>query len=401
MLQDTLHRSCFNNIKGKRMSSANLPVFHSLFYRRIFLALMLLAFFLCAQAETDLQPLALNKLRLPAGFSISVYARVKNARSMTLGKNSIVYVGSRAAGNVYAIIPNKTRSHAKQVIVIGEKMEQPNGVAYHNGNLYVAEISRLWRYKNIDQHLFNSPPKQLVYDKLPTKTHHGWRYIKFSPDDWLYISIGAPCNVCVSSDPQFGTLSRMKPNGDDFQIFAKGIRNSVGFDWDSNNKLWFTDNGRDWLGDNLPPDELNYAPHQGMNFGFPYFYGDNVPDPSFSTVHSSKGMTVPALKLGPHVAALGMTFYKGAMFPNSYQNQIIIAEHGSWNRSKKIGYRLMLVKLRNHKAIARQPFVTGWLQGQNAWGRPVDTLVMPDGSLLVSDDFSGTIYRITYHAPKK
>lgn len=329
--------------------------------------------------------LPLNQLKLPAGFAISIYAQVPDARSMTLGKNGIVYVGTRELGKVYALIPNKDRSKAKAVHVIAQGLAMPNGVAYYQGDLYVAQMDKISKYVDITTHLKN--PKAQLMTNLPNKRWHGWRYIKFGPDGWLYVAIGAPCNVCVKKSP-FATIMRMRPNGTDQQIYATGVRNSVGFDWNPlNHKMWFTDNGRDWLGNNRPPDELNYAPHAGMNFGFPYYYGKNIPDPRFGKLKSSKGMTPAAQDLGPHVATLGMSFYK--------DNQIIIAEHGSWNRSKKIGYRLTLVRLKGNQPVSYQPFVTGWLQGQSNWGRPVDILVMPDRSLLVSDDEAGVVYRIT------
>ncbi|EKD77282.1 MAG: hypothetical protein ACD_42C00398G0002 [uncultured bacterium] len=231
---------------------------------------------------------------------------------------------------------------------------------------------------------------------MPTNPSHGWRYIGVGPDHWLYIAIGAPCNVCESKLP-YATISRIKLNGKDFEVYAEGVRNSVGFDWDPvTKKLWFTDNGRDWMGDELPPDKLNNAPHAGMNFGFPYFYGDNKPDPEFGKMRSAKEMTPPAFELEAHVASLGMRFYTGKMFPSQYHNQIFIAEHGSWNRSKKIGYRVVMITLKNDKPVSQKIVVSGWLQGDKYWGRPVDLLVMPDGSLLVSDDYAGVVYRISY-----
>lgn len=340
------------------------------------------------------QSLPLNLIKLPPGFHIAIYAHVPDARSLTLGKDGIVYVGTRES-HVYAIIPNTNQTKAKRVLKIASGLDTPNGVAYYDGNLYVAEVGKILRYKHITSHL-TDPKSEVVFDKLPRNRHHGWRFIKFSPDGWLYIGIGAPCNVCIRKDP-FASIVRIRPNGKDFQIYARGVRNTVGFAWNPlDNKLWFTDNGRDWLGDNLPPDELNYAPQKGMNFGFPYYYGKNVPDPKFGKLKSAKTMTPAAIDLGPHVAALGMIFYHGDMFPKKYHNQIFIAEHGSWNRSKKIGYRITWVCLQDNQPISYQPFVTGWLQDQSDWGRPVDLLEMPDGALLVSDDKAGVIYRISY-----
>lgn len=341
--------------------------------------------------------LPLNLIQLPKGFHISIYAHVPNARSLTLGTNGVVFVGNRSGDSVYALLPDKNFSAAKKVIVIASKLNSPNGVAFKNGHLYVAEIHRILKFPDIEKNLEN-PHYEVIYDKLPTSAHHGWRYIGIGPDNWLYIGIGAPCNVCVEKEP-YQTISRLRLDGKDFQIYAKGIRNSVGFDWHPVTKqLWFTENGRDWLGDEIPPDELNFAPNKGMDFGFPYYYGNNVPDPSYGKMRSSEGMTIPALNLEAHVASLGMRFYTGKMFPKSYLNQIFIAEHGSWNRSKKIGYRIMLVKLNNNKVISHTVFASGWLQNETVWGRPVDVLVMPDGSLLVSDDYANVVYRITYQS---
>lgn len=339
--------------------------------------------------------LPLNLIKLPPHFKISLYAKVTDARSLALGPNGIVFVGTRAQGDVYALIPNKSFSKASQVIRIAQDLNQPNGVTYFNGALYVAEIHRILAFPNIVQQLKN-PKKVVLYDKLPTNKHHGWRYIGIGPDNWLYIAIGAPCNICVSKLP-FATISRLSLDGKKFEVYAKGVRNSVGFDWSPSTKaLWFTDNGGDWLGDNIPPDELNNAPTANMNFGYPYFWGNNQPYPTFGKNKSSKGMTPPALALGPHVAALGMRFYTGHQFPKTYFHQIFIAEHGSWNRSQKIGYRITLVKLKNNQAISRSVFASGWLQGQKYWGRPVDVLTLPDGSLLVSDDYADAVYRISY-----
>lgn len=340
--------------------------------------------------------LPLQELKLPPGFSIDIYAQVPDARQMALGDKGIVFVGT-ASGKVYAVLPNAKQTQAQQVITIASGLHTPNGVAYRNGALYVAETNRILRYDNIEQHLSNPPNPVVVTDQLPNKSWHGRRYIKFAPDGWLYVGIGMPCNVCLQSDPRFGTLVRMQPDGKELQIYAKGIRNTVGFDWDPITKhLWFTENGRDLMGDNIPPDELDYAPSSGLDFGFPYYYGDAIPDPTYGKMHSPKDFTPPVLNLPAHVAVLGMTFYTGKMFPEKYHNQIFIAEHGSWNRSQKIGYQVIWVEVKNNKSLAWHPFITGWLQGQNAWGRPVDVLVMPDGALLVSDDEAGILYRVSY-----
>ncbi|HED06541.1 MAG TPA: sorbosone dehydrogenase family protein, partial [Ignavibacteria bacterium] len=244
----------------------------------------------------------------------------------------------------------------------------------------------------------NPPSPVVVYDKFPKDLHHGWKFIRFGPDGKLYVPVGAPCNICLSKNKIYGTITRMDINGSNLEIFASGIRNSVGFDWNPlTNVLWFTDNGRDMLGDNIPPDELNRAPVKGLNFGFPFFHGNGIPDPKFGIGKDPSDFVPPAQELGPHVAALGMRFYTGNMFPAEYKNQIFIAEHGSWNRSEKIGYRISLVKLKNNKPVSYQPFATGWLKGNTVSGRPVDLQIMPDGSMLVSDDYTGVIYRITYN----
>jgi glucose/arabinose dehydrogenase len=337
-------------------------------------------------------------ITLPPGFNISIYAdNVEGARSMTLSPSGVLFVGTRGEGKVYAVLDTDKDYKADEVITIASGLNMPNGVAFHNGSLYVAEISRVLRYDNIEANLYNPPKPVVVKDDFPSETHHGWKFIRFGPDGKLYVPVGAPCNICERPDP-YESITRMNPDGSGFEIYARGIRNTVGFDWDPRTKeLWFTDNGRDLLGDNIPPDELNHAPVKGMNFGFPYFYGDNIPNPEFKDAGKDPSKyTPPAQDLGPHVASLGMRFYTGSMFPSEYRDQIFIAEHGSWNRSQKIGYRVTLVKLENNKPVSYSVFAEGWLKGESASGRPVDLQIMPDGSMLVSDDYAGVIYRITY-----
>jgi glucose/arabinose dehydrogenase len=253
----------------------------------------------------------------------------------------------------------------------------------------------VWRFDDIEAQFRKSPKPVLVSDKFPTDTHHGWKFISFGPDGLLYVPVGAPCNICRPGE-RYANIQRMKPDGSGLEVFASGIRNTVGFDWHPQTKeLWFTENGRDQMGDNVPPDELNHAPRAGMHFGYPDCHGGKIQDPEFGDQPCSK-FAAPAINLGPHVAALGMTFYTGEMLPDEYRNQIIIAEHGSWNRTTPIGYRLMVVRLQNNRAVKYEPLAEGWLQGSRAWGRPVDVLVMPDGALLVSDDEAGVIYRIRH-----
>jgi len=334
---------------------------------------------------------------LPAGFKIEVFAKdVSGARQMTLGNNRVLFVGT-ANRKVYAITYSPDYKFQK-LYTLADNLNSPNGVAFRNGALFVGEINRILRYDDIENHLGDPPKPITVFDKLPDDKHHGLKVIRFGPDGKLYIPIGMPCNVCLMKDKRFGTLNRINPDGTDFEIYASGIRNSVGYDWNPlTNQLWFTDNGRDMMGDDIPPDELNKASVKGMNFGFPFFHGGDIPDPDFGKDKNPDDYTKPELKLGPHVASLGMRFYTGNMFPSEYKNQIFIAEHGSWNRTHKIGYRITIVKLKDDKPVSYQPFAEGWLKGESVSGRPVDLQVLPDGSMLVTDDFGGIIYRITYH----
>ncbi len=341
--------------------------------------------------------LHLDKIKLPPGFKIEVYARnVPGARSMTLSPNDTLFVGTRD-GEVYAVVDKDRNNKADEVITIAQGLNMPNGVAFRDGSLYVAEVSRVIRYDNIESRLKKPPKPVVVNDSFPKETHHGWKFIRFGPDGMLYVPVGAPCNVCEKEDERYGSIMRMKPDGSRLEIFAKGIRNSVGFDWDPLTKeLWFTDNGRDMLGDDVPPDELNHAPRTGMHFGFPYLHGKEIPDPDYSEGRKPEEFNPPAMELGPHVASLGMRFYTGDTFPKGYRNHIFIAEHGSWNRSTPIGYRVTLVRIEGGKAAKYEVFAKGWLQHGKAWGRPVDVQVMPDGALLISDDKAGVIYRISY-----
>lgn len=338
--------------------------------------------------QSTLAALPLDKIQLPEGYSISLYAQhVPDARQMALGPNGTVFVGTRRIGKVYALVPNADGSKAEKQYVIAENLNIPNGVAMRNGDLYVAENQRITRFDNIEKQLANPPKPTIINDELPKKGHHGWRYMKFGPDGLLYVAIGSPCNICKPEKKIFGTITRMDADGKNVEIYAEGIRNSVGFAWQPQTKeLWFTDNGRDWLGDDIPSDELNRAPKAGLNFGFPYVHAGDVPDPKFGKNVDVSQFNKPVLKLGAHVAALGMTFVN--------KNQLFIAEHGSWNRSQKVGYNVSLVTVDGDKVTSYKPFATGWLQGKEAWGRPVDVLAMPDGALLVSDDRTGVIYRI-------
>lgn len=350
-------------------------------------------------ATAGAQELPVELIKLPSGFKIEIFAnRVPNARSMALSPNGTLFVGSRTAGNVYALRDENHDNRADKGYVLTQGMNMPNGVAFKDGALYVAEVNRVLRFDDIEKDLDHLPQPVVVNDSFSEDTWHGWKFIRFGPDGKLYVPVGAPCNVCERlDDPRYASITRMNTDGSGLEVFAQGIRNTVGFDWDPRTKeLWFTDNGRDMLGDDLPPDELNHAPQPGMHFGFPYCHGKNISDPEFGKKHSCAEFNPAAQELGAHVAALGMRFYTGDMFPPEYRNQIFIAQHGSWNRSKKVGYRIMLVRLEGGKPVSYEVFAEGWKQGENVWGRPVDIQQMPDGSLLVSDDHAGAIYRISY-----
>ncbi|HMB55478.1 MAG TPA: PQQ-dependent sugar dehydrogenase, partial [Thermoanaerobaculia bacterium] len=307
------------------------------------------------------------------------------------------FVGTRDnPGKVYAVVDADGDGFGETVHVIDSGLDMPNGVAFRDGALYVAEVSRILRYDAIDERLDDPPEPTVVTADYPSDRHHGWKFIAFGPDGWLYVPVGAPCNVCDEGGV-YSSITRIRPDGSEREVYAHGVRNTVGFDWrPGTDVLWFSDNGRDWLGDDSPSDEMNRAPEAGMHFGFPYCHGGDMSDPEFGAGHPCSDYTPPAQKLGPHVAALGLRFYGGEQFPAEYQGQIFLAEHGSWNRSTKIGYRVMLLRLDGEKVISYEPFASGWLQGENAWGRPVDVEVASDGSLLVSDDRAGAIYRITH-----
>ncbi len=349
----------------------------------------------CASAQESSLPLA--QIKLPPGFSISVYATgLDNARQMALGPGGVLFVGSRSAGKVYAVVDSNKDNRADRVLTIASGLNMPSGVAFRDGALYVAEVHRVIRFDAIEAKLDSPPAPVVVNGTLPTERHHGWKFIGFGPDGLLYVPIGAPCNICEPRDP-FASIARMKPDGSGFEVFARGIRNSVGFDWQpGSGTLWFTDNGRDMLGDDVPNDELNRAPKGGLHFGYPYCHAGSIEDPEFGDAHACSDFTPPAQKLGPHVAAIGMRFYTGTAFPPEYRNQIFIAEHGSWNRSTPVGYRISVVKVNGEQAVSYETFAEGWLQGSRPWGRPADVLVMPDGALLVADDQADVIYRIAY-----
>ncbi|MDA1369633.1 MAG: PQQ-dependent sugar dehydrogenase [Proteobacteria bacterium] len=346
----------------------------------------------CVAQEVDL-----SQLQLPPGFSILVYAQVENPRQLALGSNNTVFVGS-LRGRVLAITDADGDGAADQTMVIAERLNSPNGVAYHDGDLYIGEINRISRIANVDSKLSGLQRTETVNDSLPNRRHHGFKFLEVGSDNKLYLPVGAPCNVC-EEDEIFAGLYTMNLDGSGMTKIASGIRNSVGFDWHpQTGELWFTDNGRDMLGDDTPACEINRITSVGQHFGFPFIHQGDLPDPQFGRGKSAADYTPPVLKLGAHVAPLGMVFYRGDSFPASYSNTLFWAEHGSWNRSQKSGYRVMMgrVNADNSGITESAPFVQGWLQGQRNWGRPVDVLNMPDGSVLISDDMANVIYRISY-----
>ncbi|MGB5292080.1 MAG: PQQ-dependent sugar dehydrogenase [Lysobacterales bacterium] len=348
-------------------------------------------------ADVVLADVHLDQLKLPAGFSIEIYADgVENARQMVLGDEGTLFVGSRKAGKLWAVTDTDGDQKADSVRLIDEGLNLPSGVEFRDGALYVGAVDKILRYDNIEAMLDQPPEPVVVTDVLPDKTHHGWKYLRFGPDGKLYIPVGVPCNIC--DEAGFGEIRTMNPDGSDMDVYAKGVRNSVGLAFHpENGQLWFTDNGRDMLGDDLPADELNYAPQAGMHFGIPYCHQGDLLDEEFGKGKDCADYTPPVAKLAPHSAALGLAFYTGDMFPDDYKNRLFITQHGSWNRTEKIGYRVMVLDVQpDGKVLNKKVFVAGWLQGQEVWGRPNDVLVMPDGALLVSDDLAGVIYRISY-----
>ncbi|PZX61247.1 glucose/arabinose dehydrogenase [Algoriphagus ratkowskyi] len=346
----------------------------------------------------------LDKIKLPENFKIEVWAAdIPNARSLAISEDGVVFVGNRQENKVFAVIDEDGDGKANTKYTLADGLNMPNGVAYKDGDLYVAEVNRIIRFKDIKNNLDN-PSYEVVYDGYPTESHHGWKFISFGPDGKLYIPVGAPCNICESENEVFASITRIdvdSPNPTP-EIVAHGVRNTVGFDWDpKTGDMWFTDNGRDMMGDDVPNCELNHVTKAGQHFGYPYWHEGSVKDPEFGDKGGpASDYVAPAAKLGAHTAPLGMRFYKGNMFPGAYQNQVFIAKHGSWNRSKKSGYVLTSIKVEGSNASGEKEFASGWLDeaSQKAWGRPVDVQEMQDGSLLISDDMAGVIYRVTYSA---
>ncbi|QYJ80490.1 PQQ-dependent sugar dehydrogenase [Shewanella acanthi] len=337
----------------------------------------------------------LDKLTVAEGFEVSLFADdVENARQLAVSDSGIVFAGSIKAGNVYALIDSNKDGVADKKIVIASNLQLPSGVAFKDGDLYVSEVSRIIRFKDIEKHL-NDAKFEVVYDKFPSDTHHGWKVLAFSPTGELIIPVGVPCNVCAEND-NYGRIFSLNLETKKLTTIAKGVRNSVGFDYQpGTNTLWFSDNGRDMMGDDIPPCEINKVSYTGEHFGFPFVHAGTIVDPEFGQGKNPANYTAPALALGAHVAPLGIHFYRGNLFPEAYQQQLFVAEHGSWNRTKKAGYKVAVATIEEGKIVKYTPFLTGFMQNEETLGRPVAFAELRDGSLLVSDDYAGSIYRVT------
>lgn len=347
--------------------------------------------------------LPLDQLTLPPGFQISIYAEVTNPRQLALDDRGVLYSGSRRAGLVHAIADRDQDGYAETVKVIAKDLSMPSGIAIKDNQLYIAAVDTVYQTGPLDQVFLQTLPLTPVFSQLPKDKHHGWKFIDFGPDGLLYIPVGAPCNVCLSDDPAYASIQTLDLSVEPktLKSFAHGVRNSVGFTWHpETHALWFTDNGRDLLGDDSPACELNIASTRGLHFGYPFRHGVDVIDPKFGDLTPDQPLTAPALELGPHVAPLGVAFATAAQFPAQYRNQLFIAEHGSWNRTAAAGHTGHRITIARGLADALQAevFIEGWLQDNQAWGRPADLLFHPDGSLLIADDLANVIYRVTYDA---
>lgn len=350
---------------------------------------------------TPLEKVPVDKIRLPAGFKADVWSHGHpGGRTMVRGDKGTVFMGSRIIGRVYGIVDEGGKREVKTVL---SGLTQPNGLAFRNGSLYVFAINRVLRYDDIEDKLDNpGDPVDLTkaFD-LPSEVHHNWKYVGFGPDGKLYVQVGAPCNICEVNPAVHGHIRRYNPDGSGMEIVARGVRNTVGFDWHPvTQELWFTDNGRDWAGDAGPEDELNRLPKgmEGANFGFPYCHADGVPDADIRVPNACAGVIMPAALTGPHSAGLGIKFYTGTMFPAEYRNAAFIACRGSWNRAQKFGFDVVVATVRPDGTATIQPFMTGLLDSakNEFYGRPTYVLQMPDGALLISDEQNGAIYRIAY-----
>jgi glucose/arabinose dehydrogenase len=345
-------------------------------------------------APAPAEKILVDKIKLPSGFKAELWASgISNARAMTWGDRGTLFVSSRVVGNVYAVVD---RAGKREVKTIAKGLNMPNGVAFKDGTLYVAELSRITKYEGIEERLDNPGEPKVVIDTLPKDAPHGWKYLSFGPDGKLYFNIGAPCNICLAPETH-ANIVRIKPDGTEFEYVARGVRNSVGHAFHPVTKeLYFTNHGRDWLGEDVPNDTLHHVVKPGAHFGYPFCHQGDILDPDFGRGRACSEFNAPLLKLGPHVAANGILFYTGGMFPGEYRHRAFIAQRGSWNRTQKSGFRVMTVELKAGQPPKYEVFAEGWLQGNQVWGRPVYLQEMKDGSLLVSDDYAGAIYRISY-----
>ena len=345
---------------------------------------------------TAADKLPIEKLKAPKGFKIELYAAgVGNARTLRQGDKGTVFVGSRLLDKVYAIVD---KGEKREVKPIYSGLYRPNGLAFKDGVLYIAELSRISKVENIEDNLDNPPKPVVIYDDLPKDEAHGWKFLTIGPDDKLYFQVGAPCNICMPS-PAHAQIRRINLDGSGAEVVARGIRQIVGMDFSPITKqLYFTENSRDWLSEDIPEEKLNRLTQPGKdNFGYPYCHQGNIADQEFGWGHSCDEFTKPIALLGPHTAALGMRFYTGNTFPSEYRNAIFIARHGSWNRTKKIGGDIVVARLSEDGAVKSiEPFITGFIENNNYVGRPADVEFVKDGSMLISDDFNGAVYRVTY-----
>ncbi len=345
--------------------------------------------------------LPIDKIKLPAGFKAEVYSSGHaGARSMVLGDKGTMFMGTRGIGRVYAIVEKDGKREAK---VLLQGLTQPNGLAFRDGSLYVFAINKVLRYDNIESKLDNpgEPVELTAAYNLPPEIHHNWKYVDFGPDGKMYVQVGANCNICEINPGVHGQIRRYNADGTGMEIVARGVRNTVGFDWHPKTReLWFTDNGRDWAGNGGPEDELNRVAkgREGAFYGFPYCHAAGVPDPDIRKPDACAGVTLPAATIGPHAAGLGVKFYTGQMFPKAYQNVAFIARRGSWNREDKFGYDVVIARPQANGTAKIEPFLTGLLDAKDNkfYGRPTYVLPLKDGSLLVSDEQNGATYRISY-----